>query len=140
MPPKKKEPLNSGRIFLLLLAYTLELTLGVFSIVALYHIIDEYNVFLLVLNFATAIFSFLVYWFLPQKSEPERRFLIRSILFAIALGALRSVWQAQVSSAGVENISATNAQDFYFTYLAFAVIRIIAFIGASGCFLRLLWF
>jgi len=140
MPHKDSEPLNSGRVFLLLLVYVLELTLGLFAVVALYHIIDEYNVFLIVFNFATAIFSFLVYWFVPNKSEPERRFLVRSILYAIALGVLRAVWQAQVSSEGAENISPTNAQEFYFTYLAFAVIRITAFIGASGCFLRLLWF
>jgi len=140
MPHKDSEPLDSGRVFLLLLVYALELTLGVLSTVAVFHIIDEYNVFLLVFNFATAIFSFLVYWFMPEKSEPERRFLVRSILFAIALGVLRSVWQAQVTSAGAENISPTNAQDFYFTYLIFAAIRIVAFIGASGCFLRILWF
>jgi len=144
-----KEPLSSARTLFLLMLYALELALGVFGIVAIFHIIDEYNVVLLVLNLITFAVGIMLYFILKPQSDTEkrtlrwsleRRFLRLSIIAALLMSVLRAVWQALVSSENAENISPVNEQEFYFTYLVLATLRTVFFAFLTERIADLLWY
>jgi amino acid transporter len=147
--PQHDEPLSSARTLFLLMLYALDLALGVFGIVALFHIIDEYNVVLLVLNLITFAAGVLLYFILKPQSDTEKktlrwslekRFLRLSMIAALLLSVLRAVWQALVASENAENISPVNEQEFYFTYLALAILRTAFFALITERIAELLWY
>lgn len=125
---------SASELFMLGL-YALELILGIFAFVALFHIIDEYNMVLLVLNLVTFVLGVALYSiFRPESGKqrraswiPHRRFLRISILASFFLSILHSVWQVRVAAENAENISPVNEQEFYFTYLALAILRVVWF-------------
>jgi len=140
--------LNSAKTLFLVALYALELGLGIFAFVALFHIIDEYNTVLLVLNLITFACAIVLYCILKPATEKERRisdrwqadrrFTRTSILGALFLSILRATWQVMVVSENAENISPVNEQEFYFTYLSMAILRVVFFTFATDRLLDIL--
>lgn len=141
--------LQSAKTLFTLGLYALELALGVFAFVALFHIIDEYNMVLLVLNLVTLASGIALYCILRPENDKDRRtavawqahrrFLRISILSSLLLSILRATWQVMVASDNAENISPVNDQEYYFSYLAMAIFRVVWFSLATDRLLDIVY-
>jgi len=140
MPLHDAEQIGWGRLFVMLLVYALELTLGVFACVAVFHIIDEYNSVLLALNLAAFVVGLVVLLASPKPfADRERNFVCLSLIASLVLSILHTVWQVRVSHEHAEDISPTNEQEFYFQYLTLATLRLVMFVFLTALVLRLVW-
>jgi hypothetical protein len=118
-----------ARKALILIVYMVEVTLMVFAGLSMFRVVAAENWWTLAINiFQVALTSF-VWWMMGRGTHfVEAAFLLVSLVSALLMTVLRSVWQGVSSGDDAEEVSETSERDLKMTYIGLANTRTIVFL------------